>query len=284
MFDELADCKESLHSSHQENLHVEASSTPQQSFVYPDAVDPYEPDTTVYRPRYKVHLNLAFRMQEDGTIPLKYTFGRGDGNSSTDGGVTHLIIAPGKDPLGVIAKHLTIEFDLESGVPVIIGHDDVFPVYFWVNNEKTILKKGEKSVPLNKVNRFGTGLLEFTLSYEVRDPVSRQHFLRVRDYAFSMMNRDPPDPRIRALPANRPFNYANNTIIQDAIGKGSWGEVSSGVNASTAKKCAVKRMFIAEDGARHEIEGEIVLNLSYTVSLLIYFTQLVLTTCRDVLA
>lgn len=268
-FDELADCKESLHISQQENFHVELSSTPKQSFVYPDDVGPYEPDTPLYHPRYKAHLNLAFRMKEDGTIPLKFTFGRGDGDSST-AGVTHLLIAPGKDPRGVIAKHMTIEFDLESGVPVIVAHDDEFPVYFWLNDEKKILRKGERSVPLNKVNHFGIGLLEFRLIYQVRDPVSRQHFLRVREYAFSMMNREVPDRRIKALPQNRPFNYANNTIVHDVIGKGSWGEVSSGVNASTAKKCAVKRMSITEDGARHEIEGEIALSLSYTVSLLVH--------------
>ena len=278
VFDELADCKESLHISHQENLHVEPSCTPQQSFAYPDRVGPYEPDVTIYHPRYKAHLNLAFRMKDDGTIPLKYMFGRGNGDTSTDGGVTHRIIAPGKDPRGVIAQHVTIEFDLESGVPVIIGHDDKFPVYFWVNNEKTTLKKGDKGVPLNKVNRFGTGLLEFTMTYQIHDPAVQQHFLRVRDYAFNMMNREIPDPRIRALPNNRPFNYANNTIVHDILGKGSWGEVWSGVNASTGKKCAIKRMFIAEDGARQEIEGEINLNLSYTVSFMTFcFTEHVLT-------
>ena len=225
----------------------------------------YEPDDTIFKRRYKGHYSVVFREGEDGTISLQWTFGRGNGKLGKSRGVSHRVIAPNKDPRGVIGQHLTIQIDADSGALVAVGHNDNFPAYIFDNNEKKNLGKGQTSVLPGKINQLGMGKLIFNFTLQNLDPIGRKNYRRVRDYALAQAGKKAPDPRIHVLPLDQPFNRAGKALLHQPVNKGSWGTVNSGVIAESGQTCAVKHMFITEAGAYWEIEGEIAILLSYKV-------------------
>lgn len=261
----MARSKDTLHESHQENIIAEPVLEPDHPYVYKEDVSDYEPDDTALKRRWKGYYVVAFREDKNGTISLRWTFGRGNGKLGETRGVSHRVIAPNKDPRGVIGQHLTIQIDPDTGALMAVGHDDDFPAYIFIDNEKKNLGKEQTAVLPSKVNPLGMGKLLFNFTIQNLDKVGRENYRQIRDLALAQAGKDAPDSRFHALPLDQPFNRAGKAILHQALDKDSWGTVTSGVIADSGEKCAVKHMFINERGAYLEIEGEIVILLSYKV-------------------
>ena len=232
-------------------------------------INSHEPETRLWAGHFVLSLeDLAF----EGSS-LGWRAGSGSGRlREQQRGVELLIVPPRSKGHHVAPQHALLRFHLKSGILMLCGIHDSHPVTYFLDDRKEpiLLRKNEKYVLLNTVNRFQLGRLEFKLVFEDLDDEGYSEFLAARNKIFEMAGLEPPSPYFQAMPRSRYRHILGDIVLHDVISCGTFGMVYAAIDSRTGEPLAVKELRIKDKYVQKskELQNEIGIATSFPVCLI----------------
>ena len=229
-------------------------------------ISSHEQDTRLWAGHFVLSLeHLAF----EGS-GLGWRAGSGSGRlRGQQRGVELLIVPPRSKGHHVAAQHALLRFHLKSGILMLCGIHDSHPVTYFLDDrrEPVLLRKNEKHVLLNTVNRFQLGRLEFKLVFENLDDEGYDEFLTARNKIFEIAGLEPPSPYFQAVPKTQYRHILGDIVLHDVISCGTFGMVYAAIDSRTGEPLAVKELRIKDRYVQKskELQNEIGIATSFPV-------------------
>ena len=175
--------------------------------------------------------------------------GRGLSKLGEDRGVDLMICRPERgSKAGIAPLHALIQFHAQSGVLMLVGLSDSYPVEFLLDCKRAplLLRHNQKHVLHQKVNRFALGKLVFKLVYEdFDDQGSLDRYTNVRNEWFENLGWRAPNRYLDAVPQKQ-YNVIGTIVLHRSMSSGTFGWVYAGVDFQNGNPVAVKELSIKD--------------------------------------
>ena len=214
---------------------------------------------------YEGHFVVSFYRDVNGKYDFECTIGGGDSKLGENCGVSHLVTGPGQKRRGVVAQHMSIGFDEESGMIAMAPLSKDHPVVVFQGNGIKTIRLGEKHLVEDLMTLFAIGETEYIFVLHELNNHGFAKLRRIRDRVFYRSGLSHPDWRIQPVPTRQPFNRIGSTILHRLIARGRWSDIWSGVDVGTGNVVAVKHMLITEAAHRDFLDEEVTINLNFPV-------------------